>query len=142
MIAMAVTRMPRRLPRTRLGRWRALRPAALALGLSAGLWLVATAAWLVPTLAHRSSTAVAIAGFDSDQLTAFATAAGPLGAPLNVLTLQGFWGGARGFVALASSTGPWFLLACLLVAGLVTGGFVLALRRKTGPASAWRRRRL
>jgi len=39
-------------------------------------------------------------------------------------------GGARGFVALASSTGPWFLLACLLVAGLVTGGFVLALRRQ------------
>jgi len=112
------------------GRWRSLRLAAPALGLAVALWCVAGIAWLAPTLTHRSATATAIAGFDADQLTAFATAPGPFGAPINVLTLQGFWGGARGFVALASSTGLWFALACLLMAISVVSGLILAIRQR------------
>jgi hypothetical protein len=95
-----------------------------------GLWLVANALWLAPLLLHRSDTARAVDSFSADQLTAFATTGGPVGVPLNVLALQGFWGDARGVVAPASNTGPWFWLAFLLVAVLVGAGFVAAVRHR------------
>ncbi len=100
------------------------------LALAAGLWLAAAAWWLVPLVLGRTPAALAIGGFDWNQFLAFRTAAGPLGAPVNALVLQGFWGERTGVVVPPSSVGPgWWVVAAVVLA-LVAAGAVLGYRRR------------
>jgi hypothetical protein len=86
--------------------------------------------WLIPLLLRRSPTAGVIASFNADQFKAFATSGGTLGLPLNVITLQGFWGDGRGLVAPADGTGGWFYIALGLLLAAVCFGAVIGGRRR------------
>ena len=114
-----------------LGRgWNSFRPALPWVGLASVLWAVASSFWFVPLVLQRSATSRAVASFDAGQFTAFRTASGPGGVPLNTLALQGFWGERTGLVLPASSTGPWFWIATAIIwAGVGYGGY-LAVRRR------------
>lgn len=107
-----------------------LRRVGLWTVVSLSLWLAASAMWLVPLALPNSPTTGVVAAFDEAQFRAFRTAAGPLGAPLNTLALQGFWGEDRSVLVPASVTGGWFWLAFGLVAVAVGAGTVLAIRRR------------
>ncbi len=107
-----------------------IRRAAPWLMLVAGLCLAAAAIWLVPLVLHRSSVGRTLAGINTDQYRAFATTGGSIGAPLNVLTLQGFWGDGRGLVAPASSIGWSFWLGFGIIATLVIVGLGRTIHRR------------
>ena len=106
------------------------RPALPWLALATVLWVGAAALWFVPLVTARSATSRAVASFDVGQFTAFRTAAGPAGVPLNTLSLQGFWGERTGLLAPASGTGGWFWVATLIIWGGVLYGGYQAVRHR------------
>jgi hypothetical protein len=115
------------------GRWGRGQRALGYLAAAAGAWLVINAFWLVPLLLGHGRQAQIIAGAGPDQQAAYATAAGsfsalgPLGVPLNLLTLQGFWADAYGRYLLPTA-GPLFWLCAVIILVLVGAGLWAALR--------------
>ena len=77
---------------------------------------IASAYWLVPTLAGTSSTATAIAGFAGGDDQAFATLGGGfVGQILHILRLQGFWAESMHLFVLPQAFMPgWWMGVCIL----------------------------
>lgn len=81
-------------------------------GLSILLAALASAYWLIPLIAGQSSTARAIASFNSGDQQAFATIGGDIiNRVANVLQLQGFWAeGVHSYLLPQDILPIWFLV--------------------------------
>jgi hypothetical protein len=109
------------------GRWRGAGRSARWVAVAGGAAIVVSAGWLV--LGHAGLSRE-IAGFEDTQFTAFRTAGAGVGAPLNVLALQGFWGESHDIVTPPSSIGAWFWLAWGLVALVIGAGLAVGVRQR------------
>jgi hypothetical protein len=94
-------------------------------GLGIAGTILASAYWLVPLIAGKSSTAQAIASFNSGDQQAFATIGGDIiNRIANVLQLQGFWAeGVHSYLLPQQVLPIWFLIVIGLWA-LVDVGLV------------------
>lgn len=112
-----------------------LKLTGLSLVAGAGVFLVLSSFWLVPTLLGLSAISHSTAGFDSTHFEAFSTDGGStLGRLANVIRLQGFWVESQQLFALPQTITPgWGLLFLLLWIVVVIGGIsALRLYRMAG----------
>jgi hypothetical protein len=86
------------------------------------IFLIVSSFWLVPAILGKSSTNELISNFDERHLLSFRTVGSDWGVPLNVLSLNGFWGDNQGFYLLPKDVLPvWPILFMLLIIVLMIG---------------------